>query len=224
MEIRRSESIAALAEALAKAQLEFLPIAKDTNNPYYNKKYADLAALINATRPALGKHGLSVIQVPRVIQGRAVELSTMLLHSSGEFLAQDLVLPAFQTLKDDDGGVRGERFDAQTIGIAITYGRRYSYGSILSLAAEDDDDGNGISNGRPTNGAAKQNGNGHKPAASISPTITDVEQNAFWSACKKSGKNRDEVGEYLMALHIRGTDQMLKTDFANALQWALGAA
>jgi len=120
MEIRRSESIAALAEALAKAQLEFLPIAKDTNNPYYNKKYADLAALINATRPALGKHGLSVIQVPRVIQGRAVELSTMLLHSSGEFLAQDLVLPAFQTLKDDDGGVRGERFDAQTIGIAIT--------------------------------------------------------------------------------------------------------
>jgi hypothetical protein len=126
MELRHSESIGKVVEALAKASSEFQPITKNTTNPYYGQKYADLSSLIDATRPALAANGLVVLQTLRVIANRAVEITSMLAHSSGEFMAFDISFPAWQDTRD------GARFDAQTIGSAITYGRRYSYQSLLN--------------------------------------------------------------------------------------------
>src|SRR5947209_6750728 len=59
---RRSPSIGKLVEALAQAQLEFTPVSKDQDNPYYHSKYADLSTVIAATRSALAKHSLVVVQ------------------------------------------------------------------------------------------------------------------------------------------------------------------
>lgn len=124
-----SAEIAALAASLSKAQGEIEDATKDGVNPAFGKpvKYANLASVRAVIRGPLAKHGLSVIQLPRAHTGY-VEVTTMLLHSSGEYIKETLNMPTGKA-------------DAHGIGSAITYARRYGLMSILCLAA-DDDDGN----------------------------------------------------------------------------------
>lgn len=119
-----------LAAALSKAQGEIEDATKSGINPAFGRgsKYADLASVRSVIRGPLSKNGLSVIQLPRAHTGY-VEVTTMLLHNSGEYIKETLNMP---TAKNDAHG----------IGSAITYARRYGLMSILCLAA-DDDDGNG---------------------------------------------------------------------------------
>jgi ERF superfamily len=136
--IGATENIGELAGALAKAQSEFKPVLKDTVNPYFNSKYADLSSVIGATQQALSKNGLVVIQNPVVdCETEKAGVTTILAHSSGQWMSHDLMLPA--TMKGKDGA---PKFDAQSVGSAITYARRYSYQAIVGVAAEMDDDGN----------------------------------------------------------------------------------
>lgn len=128
---RHSANIGKLTEALAKASLEFLPIKKETENPYFRSQYADLSTLIAATRDALSKSGLVVIQTPRTKDG-SVFVTTALLHTSNEWISEDLEL-------------KTAKYDPQGCGSAMTYARRYAYQSILNIAGEVDDDGNAAS-------------------------------------------------------------------------------
>src|SRR5215471_6051897 len=59
-----SRMFGSLCKALCKASLDFPEITKDTENPYFRSQYADLATLIKATRPALAKNGLFIVQAP----------------------------------------------------------------------------------------------------------------------------------------------------------------
>jgi hypothetical protein len=120
-----SDDIAELATALSKAQGEILDAAKAAENPYFKSKYADLAAVRGVIREPMAKHGLSLVQLPKTVDG-GVMVETMLLHSSGQYIKSALFMPAAKS-------------DAHGIGSAITYARRYSIMSILSLATEDDD-------------------------------------------------------------------------------------
>lgn len=126
----KSESIAELTKALTAAQGEFPKVVKGHQNPFYQSWYADLGDIIEATGPALRKHGLAVIQLATVVraegQGLMPMVQTVLSHSSGEWISGECVLPATKQ-------------DAQAYGSAITYARRYGYQAILSIAAEDDD-------------------------------------------------------------------------------------
>lgn len=121
----------ALMTALAKAQLEFAPIVKNRTN--YNKgTYADLTAILEAVKPALLAHGIVILQSPvtRYLENNlfVVDIVTTICHGeSGETFEGILSMPA--------------KNDAQAIGSAITYGRRYALVSMLSLSTEDDDDG-----------------------------------------------------------------------------------
>src|SRR5437016_2311889 len=136
--IKRSETIGALVGALATAQANFGPLVKTHENTYTGKKYADLADVIAATLPALAKNGLAVIQVPiRKDGAQEAGALSILAHSSGESISVELILPA--TMKAKDGA---SKFDQQSIGAAITYARRYTWQSLVGVAAEDDDDGN----------------------------------------------------------------------------------
>jgi len=123
--MKMSETIAELATALAKAQGQIDDASKDGRNPHFNSKYADLAAVRAVIRDPLAVNDLSVMQFPRAIQG-GVEVETMLIHKSGEFVSETLFLPV-------------NRFDAQGIGSGITYARRYGLMSVLCIAAADDD-------------------------------------------------------------------------------------
>lgn len=115
-----------LAEALAKAQAEMKAAPLNRVNPHFKSKYADLPAVIDAVRPALTKHGLSVTQVTRIADGGMV-LVTTLHHASGQSLSGEYPLPVGKP---------------QEMGSALTYARRYSLAAICCIAADDDDDAN----------------------------------------------------------------------------------
>lgn len=126
--MNKSESIAALAAALAKAQAEMGPAKKDAVNPHYKSKYADFSSVWEAARTVLPKHGLAVVQT-NADTDRGVCVETMLVHSSGEWISGRLTLPV-------------SKADAQGHGSAITYARRYGLAAIVCMAADEDDDAN----------------------------------------------------------------------------------
>lgn len=130
---KRSASIAALAAALSKAQGEMEGAAKGNLNPHFKSKYADLASVWDACRAPLSKNGLSILQ-PVSADGAHVTVTTILAHSSGEWLEESLTMTAQQNTP-------------QGVGSAITYGRRYGLASMVGIAPEDDD-GNAAS-GKP---------------------------------------------------------------------------
>lgn len=132
--MERSEHVGELIAALAKAQAEFQPALKDSNNPYYNSKYADLATVIAATRPALSRHGIAVTHSCGSDIERQCAVVTTSLHCGEQWIASTAEAPG--TGKAKDGGVR---FDAQTLGAAWTYLRRYTLQGLLGIASEDDD-------------------------------------------------------------------------------------
>lgn len=143
--MNKSEAIDQLATALSKAQAEFETAKKTEKNPYYNSKYADIASLLDVIQGPMGKHGLSVIQLPTTdINSQTVTVETILCHSSGQWVSECYTVPATSPAGKNEEGIGKIKFDAQTIGKATTYARRYSLQAFLCLAAEDDD-GNSIS-------------------------------------------------------------------------------
>jgi len=134
----KSDTINELATALAKAQGAMLTAKKDATNPHFKSSYADLAAVWAACRKPLTDHGLSVVQSPRMtFAGNAgmVEVETTLLHASGQWMADTITVPV-------------SKLDAQGVGSAVTYARRYALAAFASVAP-DDDDGNGAVSGGP---------------------------------------------------------------------------
>lgn len=133
----QSETIAALAEALAKAQGAITNAKKDVSNTFFKSKYADLPAIMDAARPHLSANGLSVMQTTEISADGNVTLVTQLSHSSGQWVR------GFYPIKP-------VKQDPQGMGSAITYARRYTYSAIAGVASsEDDDDGNRASNIEP---------------------------------------------------------------------------
>jgi len=127
--MEKSESILNLAKAMVQVQKELKPAQKNAVNPHFKSKYADLESVWDACRDVLVKNKLTVLQFPETVNG-GVRVSTMLVHESGEWVRSDLDLP------------QGDRPTAQTIGSAITYGRRYGLSAVVGICSEDDDDGN----------------------------------------------------------------------------------
>jgi len=123
----KTDQINELFCALSKAQGEIENAKKDSENPYYKSKYADLAEVINVAKTPLSKNGLCVSQYPTYnIDSKTVTVITILGHTSGQYIQNELTSIA-------------DKMDIQTIGKLITYLRRYSYASIVGIAQEDDD-------------------------------------------------------------------------------------
>ena len=137
--MRQSESIKGLAAALAKAQAEIKPAAKDATNPHFKSKYADLSACVEAVIDALNNNGIALIQ--RNIECESgVCVETVFVHESGESLSSGpLHVPAAKQ-------------DPQGYGSALTYARRYSLMAACGIAPEDDD-GNAGTQAKQASGA-----------------------------------------------------------------------
>ena len=123
--MNKSESIAALSAALAKAQAEIENASKTANNPHFKSKYADLAEVLNTVRPVMSRHGIAIIQMPSFDAGIA-SVETLMTHASGEWISNICSAPVSKN-------------DAQGVGSAITYLRRYSLAAFAGIAQEDDD-------------------------------------------------------------------------------------
>jgi hypothetical protein len=125
--VGRSPQINELASALAKAQAEMKVASLEAENPYFKNRYADLAAIIRASRPALTKHGLAVSQQILVHEDGQSVMHSILMHSSGQWIETCMrIVPA--------------KNDLQTLGSCLTYLRRYGYAALVGVTASDEDD------------------------------------------------------------------------------------
>lgn len=150
----KSESTANLTKALVAAKKDFGPVLRTKDNPFFKSKYADLAAAIDATEPALCANGLAISQF-NVSEADRVGVLTILLHESGEYLGESYTLPFVKQ-------------DAQSGTAAVTYARRSAYLSVLCVAAEDDDGNTAAGRNTETKIAGRGNEQKEKPATKTS--------------------------------------------------------
>lgn len=131
--MNRSDTIGALATALAKAQKALKPAVKDVTNTFYKSSYADLEAVTEACRDALADNDLAYSQMTD-FDADKTWVETILIHGkSGEWLAGRYP-------------VRPTKDDPQGLGSAVTYAKRYGLmGAVGIVATAEDDDGNAAS-------------------------------------------------------------------------------
>lgn len=124
--MKTSESIKQIAEALVSAQKEIRFAAKDSTNPHFKSKYANINSVIEAVKKPLNDNGIAILQSLSPSDDNKLHLTTRLLHSSGEWIEDTAVCPI-------------QKQDPQGLGSAISYIRRYSISSLCALYADDDD-------------------------------------------------------------------------------------
>src|SRR6187397_963623 len=133
---RSSESVAALAAALAKAQAELTNPEKslvatlpaERGQPERSFRYASLAGGLDIVRKTLGRHEIATIQSTAIDRDSGtVQLTTTLAHASGEWIASDWPVYAL-----------AEMPTPQRMGMALTYARRYGLFTLVGIAGEDD--------------------------------------------------------------------------------------
>src|SRR6266705_200476 len=156
---RSSETVAALASALAKAQAALVNPEKSlvatirTGRPGEAERsfrYAPLASGLDIVRKTLGQHEIATVQTTAIDQATGmVQLTTMLAHASGEWIASDWpVCPIAETA------------NPQRMGAALTYARRYALFTLVGIAGEDDLDGPDLCAAPPTTAAKTGTGSG----------------------------------------------------------------
>tara|TARA_R110000822_G_C15281739_1_gene490239 strand:+ start:905 stop:1462 length:558 start_codon:yes stop_codon:yes gene_type:complete len=125
--MRTSDSIKAIGEALLTAQKAIKFAVKDSTNPHFKSKYANINSVIDAIKPALNDSGIVFLQMPSPSDDGKLHLTTRLIHSaSGEWIEDTAVCPL-------------QKNDPQGLGSAISYLRRYSLSCFVGLYADDDD-------------------------------------------------------------------------------------
>src|SRR5215470_6941379 len=140
---RSSESVAALAAALAKAQAELVNPEKSltatisSGRPGEGERsfrYAPLASGLDIVRKTLGQHEIATVQTTAIdATAGLVNLTTVLAHASGEWIASDWPVCPIADLASP-----------QRMGAALTYARRYALFALVGIAGEDDLDAPGI--------------------------------------------------------------------------------
>jgi hypothetical protein len=167
--VNKSEQINELATALAKAQGAMGHALKQNSNPHFGSRYADLASCLDAVREPLAAHGLAVTQLVSS-SPEAITIDTVLMHASGQWIASSLAVPLAKR-------------DAQGVGSATTYGRRYALAAICGIA-QDDDDGNEATARAP------------KPAQVAKLTPIDEARTAIGKECTRlkigDGQNKEK--------------------------------
>lgn len=139
--MRKSESTVEIAKALATFQSKVRPVYFDSLNPYYKSKYASLGKVIEAIREVAPELGLSWVQFPVSAQGE-VGVETTILHESGEWIAQTILVPLPSEFSLNAKGDQKQANLVQEAGKYITYLRRYSLACAFGLYTEEDNDGN----------------------------------------------------------------------------------
>jgi hypothetical protein len=175
----QSENINELVTALAKAQGEIQPAAKDSTNPHFKSRYADLSSVWDACRLPLSKNGLAVMQTTAVVNDKLTVVTT-LAHSSGQWMRSELPVLVANN-------------NPQALGSALTYMRRYALSAIVGVAPGDDDDGNAAAVPSGTAVQMKEKVLINKEQMqSLSEVLDNCDQKylqTIWNYLKKNGIN-----------------------------------
>ena len=176
--MNQSEQINELASALVNLQGE-MPVTKfdskvkvvTKTGGSYSFEYASYKGIKETCKPILLKNGIAITQLIGDKQ-----LTTIMIHSSGQFISETMSLP----IKDN--------MNPQEIGSVITYMKRYSYSAILGIVSDDDEDGN-IASGNDLTKTAK------KPTAPQKEELNP--QHPKWNDAKKSLQSKTVTIETL---------------------------
>jgi hypothetical protein len=180
---------ATIAEALAAAQAELTDPPKDSVNPHFKSRYADLATVLKTVRPVLSKHGIAFTQTTRVEDDGRMLLVTRLHWRDEEVVGYYPVSPT--------------KNDPQGLGSAMTYARRYALQAIVGVAADDDDDGNAASNAASAKPSAPRIDETAALVSRIAACVDIEELRAMRSAVAAAGATATAAwkarGEFLKA-------------------------
>jgi hypothetical protein len=134
--VQSSETLGAIAGALAKAQAELAnpekALTATIRSPFPREgdrtfRYASLASGLDIVRKALGRHEIATVQTTAIDAAGLIRLTTVLAHSSGEWVSSDWpVCPVSETAAP------------HRMGAALTYARRYALFTLVGIAGEDD--------------------------------------------------------------------------------------
>lgn len=124
-----------LFAAISVAQGKIENATKNAQNPHFRSNYADLAEVLNTVRPVFSEEGLSLIQSTE-FDGELVSVTTVIGHKLGGYITSRASCKPAKT-------------DAQGVGAATTYLRRYSAAAIAGIAQEDDDGQSAAHSGKP---------------------------------------------------------------------------
>jgi hypothetical protein len=126
--MNQSENINELATAMSKAQAAMKPATKDSTNPFHKNNYSNITSIWESARIPVTSNGLTVWQDVTTSE-KSVSVTTKIVHSSGQWVEfGPLTIPI-------------AKFDAQGIGSATTYAKRYALCGALGIVSDDDDDG-----------------------------------------------------------------------------------
>ena len=167
--MKSSESISELATALCNVQAALEPARFNAVNPFFKSKYADLNSVYDACRHLLADNGLSLAQFPSappVEYGPSVGLTSRLMHQSGEWLEDTMVIPLAKA-------------SAQDFGSALTYGRRYALSAILGIVTDEDDDANQAQPARQNGHKKTVSATQQKPSAELMKQFHGLGKEAY---------------------------------------------
>src|SRR6202171_4223723 len=196
---RSSQSISAIASALAKAQSELSnpeksltatirsPFPREADRTF---RYASLASGLDIVRKGLGQYEIAMIQTTSIDQNGQIRLTTLLAHASGEWISSD-----WPVCSSSETGA------PHRMGAALTYARRYALFALVGIAGEDDLDAPDTLIGPPLARSPDEDPRVEpfkKPKPTIhKPPLLD---------CDASGKLRDVLVTELRAL--QGSDEL----------------
>jgi len=140
--MNRSLEINELAAALAKAQGKIAGAVRDSQNPFFNSTYADLASVWEVCRGPLSENGLAVVQLPSKTND-IVSVENLLMHTSGQFISEILSARLMRQKRINKDGEKITIFepteDPQVLGSLISYLRRYGLAALVGIYQVDDD-------------------------------------------------------------------------------------
>jgi len=172
--MKTSTTVEKIAPALLKAQKEITFAVKDSTNPHFKSSYADLESVIEAIKKPLNDNGIIFIQSFSPSESGKLNLTTRLMHESGEWIEDELTMPL-------------QKNDAQGYGSAATYSRRYALAAITGLY-QADDDGNEASKPQTLSDAKAEE------LLSLIRFATDIPQIAIYlKLASKNGASKEQL-------------------------------
>lgn len=176
----QSELINELAKSLAEFQKNITNPKKESDNPFFKSKYANLDGVLAHIRKPLTDVGLSIMQDVSGDDSGAF-ITTRIMHLSGQYIETSPL------------HLKPTKNDPQGIGSAITYGRRYQLMAVLNIAGtDDDDDGN----------SASINHNNQSPHAQVkkdsAPLCSEAQAKMIWNLCKDAGISLEDMKAQIM--------------------------
>ena len=209
--MNKSENIGSLAAALAKSQSQFKPVKRSVKVDFTAKSgarvkynYAPLSDVLDSCIKTLNDNELVVIQ-PTHIEDNKIIVETMLIHSSGEWISGELcIVPSDH--------------NPQSEGSALSYARRYSLSSLLSIATDEDDDAESAMNREaketkkdsPVLQAAKTAGAVEKKTETPGNLATEAQLRAIFAIQTKRGIT-DTLSQHEYVAQVLGMEKVPAT-------------